>query len=88
MQITQLLVMCLYAILITEPDELGVVVGLLRQQLDLPPVEELVQGGEGVLCDGTLVHVAPHLQAHQSHADIQSSVELKSYRRKDDGVSG
>lgn len=61
---------------------------LLRQQLDLPPVEELVQGGEGVLRDGTLVHVAPHLQAHQGHADIQSPVELKSYRRKDIGVSG
>lgn len=39
-----------------------------------------MQGGEGVLGDGTLVHITPHLQAHQSHTDIQSPVELKRER--------
>lgn len=50
---------------------------LLGQQLHLPPVQELVQGGEGVLGDGTLVHITPHLQAHQGHTDVQSPVELQ-----------
>lgn len=55
---------------------------LLRQQLDLPPVEELMQSGEGVLSDGTLVHITPHLQAHQGHTDIQSSVKLQIERKR------
>lgn len=50
---------------------------LLREQLDLPPVQELMQSGEWVLSDGTLIHVTPHLQPHQSHADVQSSVKLQ-----------
>lgn len=50
---------------------------LLREQLDLPPVQELMQSGEWVLSDGTLIHVTPHLQTHQSYADIQSSVKLQ-----------
>lgn len=54
----------------SSPDELSVVVGLLGQQLDLPPVQELVQGGEGVLGDGGLIRVAPHLQAYQGHTDV------------------
>lgn len=54
----------------------------LRKQLHLPPVEELMQGGEGVLGDGTLVHVAPHLQAHQGHPDVQGPVELRSGGQK------
>lgn len=49
---------------------------LLRQQLYFPPVQELVQRGEGILRDGTFVGVAPHLQAHQGHADVQGPVEL------------
>lgn len=52
----------------------------LREKLDFPPVQELMQSGEGVLSDGTLVHVAPHLQTHQSHADVQSSVKLQIER--------
>lgn len=62
------------------PDELSVVVGLLRQKLDLPPVQKLVQRSEGVLCDGTLVGIAPHLQAHQGHPDIQGPVELEGQK--------
>lgn len=50
---------------------------LRGQELDLPPVQELMQGGEGVLGDGTLVHIAPYLQSHQGNADIQSPVELR-----------
>lgn len=50
---------------------------LLRQQLDLSPVQELVQGSKWVLGYGTLVHITPHLQPHESHTDIQSPVELK-----------
>lgn len=50
---------------------------LLREQLDLPPIQELMQSGEWVLSDGTFIHVAPHLQTHQSHADVQSSVKLQ-----------
>lgn len=49
----------------------------LREELDLPPVQELMQSCEGVLSDGTLVHIAPHLQTHQSHADVQGSVKLQ-----------
>lgn len=49
---------------------------LLREQLDLPPVQELMQGGERVLSDGTLIHVTPHLQTHQSHTDVKCSVKL------------
>lgn len=48
----------------------------LRQQLYFPPVQELVQCGEGILRDGTFVRVAPHLKAHQGHADVQGPVEL------------
>lgn len=44
-----------------------------------------MQSGEGVLGDGTLVHITPHLQAHQCHTDIQSPVELKVERRKGGG---
>lgn len=64
------------------PDKLSVVMRLLRQQLDLSPVKELMQGGERVLGDWTLVHITPHLQAHQGHADIQSPVELQVEGRK------
>lgn len=46
------------------------------QQFNFPPIQELVQGGEGILGDGTFVRVTPHLQTHQSHADVQGSVEL------------
>lgn len=48
----------------------------LRQQLYFPPVQELVQRGEGILRDGTFVGVAPHLKAHQGHTDVQGPVEL------------
>lgn len=50
---------------------------LLREQFDLPPVQKLMQSGERVLSDGTLIHITPHLQTHQSHADVQSSVKLQ-----------
>lgn len=63
------------------PDELSVVVSSLRQQLDFPPVQELVQGGERVLGDGAFIRIAPHLQPHQSHADVQGPVELRAARR-------
>lgn len=56
--------------------QLSVVVGFLWQQFDFPPVEELVQGGEGILGDGTFVGVAPNLQTHQGHTDVQGPVEL------------
>lgn len=59
------------------PDELSVVVRLLGQQLDFPPVQELVQRGKGILRDGAFVSVTPHLQAHQGHTDVQGPVELK-----------
>lgn len=52
------------------PDKLSIVMRLLRQQLDLPPIKELMQGSEGVLCDGALVYITPHLQAHESHTNI------------------
>lgn len=55
---------------------------LLRQQLDLSPVQELVQGSKWVLGYGTLVHITPHLQPHESHTDIQSPVELTVWSRK------
>lgn len=58
---------------------------LLRQQLDLPPIKELMQGSEGVLCDGALVYITPHLQAHQSHTNIQSPIELIVERRRKEG---
>lgn len=58
------------------PDKLCVVVGLARQQLHLPPVQKLVQAGEGVLADGALVDVTPHLHAHQHDADVQRPVKL------------
>lgn len=41
-----------------------------------------MQGGERVLGDGALVHVTPHLEAHQGHADVQSPVELKVEARQ------
>lgn len=41
-----------------------------------------MQCGERILGDGTLVHVTPHLQAHQSHSDIQSPVELRGGERR------
>jgi len=58
------------------PDELCVVVRFLGEELHLAPVEELVQRGERVLGHGTLVRVAPHLQAHEGHPDVQGPVEL------------
>jgi len=51
-------------------------VRFLGQQFDFPPIEELVQGGEGILGDGTFIRVTPHLQTHQSHPDVQGPVEL------------
>lgn len=59
------------------PYKLSIVMRLLREQLDLPPIQELMQSGKRVLSDGTLIHVTPHLQTHQSHADVQSSVKLQ-----------
>lgn len=44
-----------YATIPELPDKLSVVMRLLRQKSDLPPVKELMQGGERVLGDGTLV---------------------------------
>ena len=44
-----------YAVCCKVPDKLSVVVGPLGKQLDLPPVQELMKRGEGVLADGTLV---------------------------------
>lgn len=49
----------------------------LGQQLHFPPVKELVQGGEGILGDGTFIRVTPHLQTHQGHPDVQGPVKLK-----------
>lgn len=49
----------------------------LGEQFHFPPVQELVQGGEGILSDGAFVSVTPHLQTHQSHPDVQGPVELK-----------
>lgn len=50
-----------------------------------------MQGGEGILGDGAFVGVAPHLQTHQGHPDVQGSVELKGQehidkRRKLEGI--
>lgn len=47
-----------------------------------------MQGGEWVLGDGTLVYIAPHLQPHQSHTNIQSPVELIVKRRRKVCVGG
>lgn len=63
---------------VSSPYELSVVVWFLRQQLHFPPVEELVQSGEGILGDGTLIGVTPHLQAHEGHPDVQGPVELST----------
>lgn len=54
----------------------------LRQQLNFPPVKELMQGGERVLGNGALVHITPYLQAHQGHSDIQSPVELRGWEEE------
>lgn len=54
---------------------------LLWQQFDLPPVEELVQGGEGILGDGTFIRVTPHLKTHEGHPDVQGPVKLISRER-------
>lgn len=35
-----------------------------------------MQGGEGILGDGTFIRVAPHLQTHKGHPDVQGPVEL------------
>lgn len=59
------------------PDELSIVVRFLGQQFDFPPVKELVQGGEGILGDGTFISVTPHFQAHQGNPNVQGPVELK-----------
>lgn len=37
-----------------------------------------MQSVEGILRDGTFIRVAPNLQTHQSHPDVQRSVELKN----------
>lgn len=60
------------------PYELSVVVRPLGQQFDFPPVEELVQGGERILGYGAFIRIAPHLQTHQSHSDVQGPVELRT----------
>ena len=65
------------------PDELGVVVRFLGEELGFPPVQELVERGEGILRHGTLIGVAPHLQAHQGHPDVQGPVELQGDFRLD-----
>lgn len=58
------------------PDELCVVVGFARQELHLPPVQELVEAGERVLADGALVDVGPHFHTHQHDPDVQWPVKL------------
>ena len=52
----------------------------LGQQFDFPPIQELVQGVEGILGDGAFIRVTPHLQTHQGHPDVQGSVELLAGR--------
>ena len=51
--------------------------GFLGQQFHFPPVQELVQGVERILSDGTFIRVTPHLQTHQSHPNVKGPVELK-----------
>lgn len=59
-----------YQIQSSPPDELCIVVGFPREELELSPVQELMQAGERVLGDGALIHVIPHFHSHQGHSDI------------------
>lgn len=63
------------------PYELSVVMRPLGKEFDFSPVEELVQGGERILGDGAFIRITPHLQTHQSHADVKGSVELRGARK-------
>lgn len=57
-------------------DQLGIVVRLPPQQLNLPPVEEIVQCHLWVGTDHDFVLVAPHLQANQGHPQAKRLIKL------------